>query len=60
VTDGEWVWHQELTTYADLHDLAIPQGLLDRIASAGFSVPNVTDDQKAEALALLTSGPGRD
>jgi hypothetical protein len=45
--------------YADLHDLAIPQGLLDRMASADFMVPNVTDDQKAEALALLTSGRGR-
>ncbi|QRX93448.1 hypothetical protein [Streptomyces noursei] len=41
LTDGRFVWREDLATYVDRYSLSLPDSFLDYIRENNFKVPNV-------------------
>jgi hypothetical protein len=48
LTDGEWLWREDLAYYVARHDVAVPGELLDRIRALGYVVPEVDEPRLVE------------
>ncbi|GAA3348357.1 hypothetical protein GCM10020358_66550 [Amorphoplanes nipponensis] len=49
LTDGEWLWRDDLAYYAGRHNVALPGEFLARIRRCGYVVPEV-DEPTLERL----------
>ncbi|MDK1473074.1 hypothetical protein QNO07_06505 [Streptomyces sp. 549] len=50
VTDGEWIWRQDLGFYVRTYNLSLPTDLLSRIRELNYTIPDVP----TERLIALT------
>jgi hypothetical protein len=39
ISDGEWIWRQDLAFYVRRYHLALPEEFLDHVRSNGYTVP---------------------
>lgn len=53
-TDGQWIWSAEVFYYLRTHRIAPEPGLVDRIRSQRYQVPDVDDHHKQLALSMVT------
>ena len=45
MTDGNWVWPNEIAHYVRAHRLMLPEEFLQQIADADFEPPSLSDAQ---------------
>lgn len=53
-TDGQWIWPAEVFYYLRTHRIAPEPGLVDRIRSQRYQVPDVDEHHKQLALSMVT------
>lgn len=57
MTDGTWLWLDDLPDYIDHHDLAIPTAMLAHIQSVGYMPPESVPIKEIERLAVKLEWP---
>jgi hypothetical protein len=45
MTDGKWIWLDDIVDYIEQHGLAIPDVWYKEIGKNNFNIPEVSDDQ---------------
>lgn len=53
-SDGQWIWPAEVAYYLRTHRIAPEPGLLERIRSQRYQVPDVDDHHRQLALSMVT------
>ncbi|MDK1473076.1 hypothetical protein QNO07_06515 [Streptomyces sp. 549] len=48
LTDGEWVWRQDLMFYVRRYNLALPQELVSKIRGLNYAVPAIPPERTVE------------
>ncbi|MBW8485282.1 hypothetical protein [Actinomadura parmotrematis] len=56
-TDGTWVWPGAVGYYLRAHGVPPERELVDHIRSGGFRVPEVSEDARNAAIAVVTGAP---
>lgn len=54
VTDGEWVWSRAVKYYFVEHDIPLRAEFLEHIRSKGYVAETPTEEQVAQAMAMLS------
>lgn len=53
LTDGKYIWPNEMIYYLDRYDILPPKWFLDHISENGFRVPDSAKDTTGRALEAL-------
>lgn len=60
LTDGEWLWRQDLAHYVERYHVELPREFVRRVVDAGFQVPYLSSEKLRELTAAEKDGLGAD
>jgi hypothetical protein len=59
LTDGEWLWRDDLAHYVERHHVRLPEDFLESVRANGYQIPEITEttlrERSEEADRLLFS-----
>ncbi|MEU0985674.1 hypothetical protein [Streptomyces sp. NPDC005953] len=58
LSDGEFVWRMDLTSYVRHHKISLPMDFLEIMTKNNFTVPRVTQDDLIEISTTVTKSLG--